>query len=75
MSSISSPKFPKLSVLDLVPVQQGSTPGDALRASLVMLLSLGAAWIVAAIADALPRGLARRAPPQPARMTAPSVPT
>ena len=34
MSSISSPKFPALSVLDLVPVQQGSTPGDALRASL-----------------------------------------
>ncbi len=34
MSSISSPKFPKLSVLDLVPVQVGSTPGDALRASL-----------------------------------------
>ena len=31
MSSISSPKFPPLSVLDLVPVQQGSTPGDALR--------------------------------------------
>jgi peptidoglycan/LPS O-acetylase OafA/YrhL len=46
---------------------------DALRASLVMLLSLGAAWIVAAIADALPRGPARRAPPQPARMPAPTV--
>ncbi len=36
MPSLSSPKFPKLSVLDLVPVQQGSTPGDALRASLVL---------------------------------------
>ena len=36
MSSISSPKFPKLSVLDLVPIQQGSTAGDALRASLVL---------------------------------------
>jgi len=34
MPSLSSPKFPPLSVLDLVPVQQGSTPGDALRASL-----------------------------------------
>ena len=36
MSSISSPKFPPLSVLDLVPVQQGSTPGDALRSSLAL---------------------------------------
>jgi luciferase family oxidoreductase group 1 len=36
MSSLSSPKFPPLSVLDLVPVQQGSTPGDALRASLAL---------------------------------------
>ncbi|MEP6502346.1 MAG: LLM class flavin-dependent oxidoreductase [Betaproteobacteria bacterium] len=34
MSSISSPKFPPLSILDLVPVQQGSTPGEALRRSL-----------------------------------------
>ncbi len=34
MPSISSPKFPPLSVLDLVPVQQGSTPGEALRLSL-----------------------------------------
>ena len=34
MSSISSPPFPPLSILDLVPVQQGSTPGDALRRSL-----------------------------------------
>ncbi len=36
MSSISSPKFPTLSVLDLVPVQQGSTPGAALRMSLAL---------------------------------------
>ena len=34
MPSISSPPFPPLSILDLVPVQQGSTPGDALRRSL-----------------------------------------
>ena len=34
MPSIPSPTFPPLSILDLVPVQQGSTPGDALRASL-----------------------------------------
>ena len=34
MPSISSPSFPPLSILDLVPVQQGSTPGDALRRSL-----------------------------------------
>jgi luciferase family oxidoreductase group 1 len=36
MSSISSPKFPPLSVLDLVPVQQGATPGEALRHSLAL---------------------------------------
>ena len=36
MSSISSPKLPPLSVLDLVPVQQGATPGDALRNSLAL---------------------------------------
>jgi len=36
MSSISSPKFPPLSVLDLVPVQQGATPGEALRNSLAL---------------------------------------
>ena len=36
MSSLSSPKFPPLSVLDLVPVQQGSTPGEALRNSLAL---------------------------------------
>src|SRR4051812_28112765 len=36
MPSISSPKFPPLSVLDLVPVQQGSTPGEALRNSLAL---------------------------------------
>ncbi len=34
MPSISSPQFPPLSILDLVPVQQGSTPGEALRRSL-----------------------------------------
>jgi len=34
MPSISSPPFPPLSILDLVPVQQGSTPGEALRRSL-----------------------------------------
>ncbi len=34
MPSISSAKLPPLSVLDLVPVQQGSTPGEALRRSL-----------------------------------------
>jgi luciferase family oxidoreductase group 1 len=34
MPSPSSPKFPPLSVLDLVPVQQGSTPAQALRMSL-----------------------------------------
>jgi len=34
MSSLSSPRFPPLSVLDLVPVQQGSSPGEALRNSL-----------------------------------------
>jgi hypothetical protein len=34
MSSPSLPKLPKLSVLDLVPVQLGSTPGAALRHSL-----------------------------------------
>jgi len=34
MSSTSLPKLPKLSVLDLVPVQLGSTPGAALRHSL-----------------------------------------
>ena len=34
MSSISLPSLPALSVLDLVPVQQGSTPGEALRLSL-----------------------------------------
>ena len=34
MASISSPAFPPLSVLDLVPVQQGSTPGEALHRSL-----------------------------------------
>src|ERR1700749_2892603 len=33
MSSISSPKFPPLSVLDLVPVQQGATLGEGLRNS------------------------------------------
>ena len=32
----SSSKLPPLSVLDLVPVQQGSTPGDALRNSLAL---------------------------------------
>ena len=36
MPSISSPKFPPLSILDLVPVQQGSTPGEALRNSLAL---------------------------------------
>jgi len=36
MSSISSPKFPPLSVLDLVPVQQGATAGEALRHSLAL---------------------------------------
>ena len=36
MSSISSPQFPPLSVLDLVPVQQGATPGEALRHSLAL---------------------------------------
>ena len=36
MSSISSPRFPPLSVLDLVPVQQGATPGEALRHSLAL---------------------------------------
>ena len=36
MSSISSPQFPPLSVLDLVPVQQGATPGEALRNSLAL---------------------------------------
>src|SRR3954452_3941246 len=34
MPSPSSPKLPLLSILDLVPVQQGSTPGEALRHSL-----------------------------------------
>ena len=34
MPSLSSPQFPPLSVLDLVPIQQGGTAGDALRASL-----------------------------------------
>jgi len=34
MSSLSTPASPPLSVLDLVPVQQGSTPGAALRLSL-----------------------------------------
>ena len=34
MSSISLPRLPTLSVLDLVPVQVGSTPGQALRHSL-----------------------------------------
>jgi luciferase family oxidoreductase group 1 len=34
MSSISLPKLPPLSILDLVPVQVGSTPGAALRNSL-----------------------------------------
>ena len=36
MSSITSPKFPPLSVLDLVPVQQGATAGEALRHSLAL---------------------------------------
>ena len=36
MPSISPPKFPPLSVLDLVPVQQGATPGEALRHSLAL---------------------------------------
>ena len=36
MPSLSSPKFPPLSVLDLVPVQQGSNPGEALRNSLAL---------------------------------------
>ena len=34
MPSISSPAFPPLSILDLVPVQQGSTPAEALHRSL-----------------------------------------
>ncbi|MET0381793.1 MAG: LLM class flavin-dependent oxidoreductase [Burkholderiaceae bacterium] len=34
MPSILPPLFPPLSVLDLVPVQVGATPGDALRRSL-----------------------------------------
>ena len=34
MSSIPSPRLPALSVLDLVPVQLGATPGQALRNSL-----------------------------------------
>src|ERR1700743_1786036 len=36
MSSPSSPKFPLLSVLDLVPVQQGATPAQALHNSLAL---------------------------------------
>jgi len=36
MPSLSSPRFPPLSVLDLVPVQQGATPGEALRHSLAL---------------------------------------
>ena len=36
MPSISSPPFPPLSILDLVPIRQGSTPGEALRDSLAL---------------------------------------
>jgi len=36
MPSLSAAKLPPLSVLDLVPVQQGSTPGEALRNSLAL---------------------------------------
>jgi len=50
MSSLSSPKFPSLSVLDLVPVQQGATPGEALRNSLALAqhceaLGYGRYWV------------------------------
>src|SRR3954453_4379357 len=36
MPSLSSAKLPLLSILDLVPVQQGATPGEALRNSLAL---------------------------------------
>ena len=50
MSSISLPKLPALSVLDLVPVRAGSTPGEALRDSLALArhceaLGYGRYWV------------------------------
>jgi len=50
MPSPSSPRFPLLSILDLVPVQQGSTPGEALRNSLALAqhaerLGYGRYWV------------------------------
>jgi luciferase family oxidoreductase group 1 len=50
MSSISLPKLPALSVLDLVPVRVGSTPGEALHDSLALArhcesLGYGRYWV------------------------------
>ncbi len=50
MPSLSAAELPPLSVLDLVPVQQGATPGEALRHSLALAqhverLGFGRYWV------------------------------